>query len=308
MQAIQIKKYGDNSVLKSVQIPIPKPTPNQVLVKLKASSVNPVDYKIRSGFMAGMLAKEFPFTLGWEGAGLITEIGSEVNTLQVGDEVMVMPHFMEGGTYAEYVAVNEQEVAPKPKALTFNEASTIPFSIGTAYTSLIEDAQIAKGQKLLIHGAGGAVGQMAVQIAKIIGLYVIGTATGEKIKELQALGIDQVIDYQTTDFSKAVQHMDVILDLVGGETLAKSYPLLKKGGSIISTTQPPVETELNKHGIAGKMTFTSNNADKFKQINKWLDEGMIKVKSPLIFKLSDAVEALSLVENRSAKSKVVFEF
>lgn len=308
MQAIQIEEYGDNSVLKSVQIEIPKPKPDQVLVKLKASSVNPVDYKIRSGFMAGMLKKEFPFILGWEGAGVITEIGKDVNTFQPGDEVMVMPNFMEGGTYAEYVAVNEQEVVPKPEALSFIEASIIPFSIGTAYISLIEDAQIAKGQKLLIHGAGGAVGQMAVQIAKIIGLYVIGTATGENINELNNLGIDQVIDYRKTDFSKELQSLDVVLDLVGGETLAKSYPLLRKGGTLISTTQPPAESELNKYGISGKMTFTINNTDKFKQINKWLNEGLIKVKSPQIFKLSDAIDALSLVENRKAKSKFVFEF
>ncbi len=308
MQAIQIEQYGDNSVLKSVQIQIPKPNPNQVLVKLKASSVNPVDHKIRSGFMAGMLKKKFPFTLGWEGVGIITEAGGEVNSFQVGDEVMVMPNFMEGGTYAEYVVVAEQEVVLKPRTLSFNEAAIIPFSIGTAYTSLVEDAQIAKGQKLLIHGAGGAVGQMAVQIAKMHGLDVIGTASGENIKELQTLGIDQVIDYRTTDFSKELQNLDVILDLVGGETLAKSYPLLKKGGTIITTTQPPSKSELNKHGITGKMTFTTNNADKFKQIDQWLDEGLIKVKAPKVFELAAAMDALSLVEKRKAKSKVVFEF
>ncbi|UII26755.1 NADP-dependent oxidoreductase [Fulvivirga maritima] len=308
MQAIQINEYGDNSVLKSVQIQDPKPTANQVLVKLKASSVNPVDYKIRSGFMAGMLKKEFPFTLGWEGAGIITEVGSDVSSFHAGDEVMVMPNFMEGGTYAEYVAVNESEVVPKPKALSFSEASTIPYSIGTAYISLIEDAQITQGQKILIHGAGGAVGQMAVQIAKNNGLYVIGTASGEKIKELQELGINQVIDYRTTDFSEELQNLDVILDLVGGETLAKSYALLNKGGTIISTTQPLEKSELSKHGVSGKMTFFSNNGDKFKHINKWLNEGLIKVKAPQIFKLSHAMEALSLVENRKAESKVVFEF
>jgi NADPH:quinone reductase-like Zn-dependent oxidoreductase len=192
--------------------------------------------------------------------------------------------------------------------LSFNEASIIPFSIGTAYTSLIEDAQIAKGQKLLIHGAGGAVGQMAVQIAKINGLYVIGTATGDNINELLDSGIDQVIDYKTSDFSEKPKDLDVILDLVGGETLAKSYPLLKKGGTIISTTQPPEESALIKYGISGKMTFAHNSTNKFKQINQWLDEGLIKIKPPQVFKLSQAKEALSLVENRKAKSKIVFEF
>lgn len=307
MQAIQINNYGDNSLLKSVDVPIPTPSSTQVLVKLKASSVNPVDYKIRSGFMAGMIQRVFPFTLGWEGAGIITEIGTEVKTFKIGDEVMVMPNFKQGGTYAEFVAVNENEVIPKPQSIDFPEAAIVPFSFGTAYTALVIDAKIASGQKILIHGAGGAVGQMAVQIAKIKGLVVIGTATGDNINELLDLGIDEVIDYAQADFSKELKSLDVILDLVGGETLTKSYALLKKGGTIISTTQPPSQVELNAFGISGKMTQTRNHPDIFKQMNQWMDGGLIRVKKPRIFKLSEAKEALELVENRKSKSKIVFE-
>jgi len=308
MKAVQINNYGDNSLLQHVEVPIPQPKPNEVLVKLIASSVNPVDYKIRLGFMAGMLKKEFPFTLGWEGAGIITEVGKDVHSFKVGDEVMVMPNFMQGGTYAEYVVVDEQEVIPKPKSLSFKEASIIPFSMGTAYTALIEDAQIAAGQKLLIHGAGGAVGQMAVQIAKMKGLHVVGTAKGTNLKELIDLGINQVIDYTTTDFSQEVDGLDVILDLVGGETLARSYPLLKKGGTIVSTIQPPSESELNKYEITGKMTITRCNASIFKNIDQWIESGLIQIKEPQVFSLSEASEALSLVERRTSKAKIVFEF
>ena len=307
MQAVQINNYGDNSLLVNVDIPIPQPKPNQVLVKLKASAVNPVDYKIRSGFMAAFLKKEFPFTLGWEGAGIITEMGSKVTTYKVGDEVMVMPNFMQGGTYAEYVVVNEDEVIPKPTTIGFDKASFIPFSIGTAYTSLIHDAKISKGQKLLIHGAGGAVGQMAVQIAKIKELEVFGTAKGTHIKELADLGIDRVIDYSKNDFSQELAGLDVILDLVGGETLAKSYPLLKKGGTIVSTTQPPSEAELKKYGISGKMTLARSNESMFTIINQWIDSGLIQINNPQIFSLSDAKEALALVEGRKSTSKVIFE-
>jgi NADPH:quinone reductase-like Zn-dependent oxidoreductase len=307
MKAVQIHNYGDNSLLANVNIPIPQPMTKQVLVKLKASSVNPVDYKIRSGFMAGMMKKEFPFTLGWEGAGIISEIGDAVKTYKVGDEVMVMPNFMQGGTYAEYVAVKEDEVIPKPKTIGFDMASVIPFSLGTAYTSLINDAKISKGQKILIHGAGGAVGQMAVQIAKNKGLEVIGTARGAHIEELADLGIDQVIDYTKTDFSQELEDLDMILDLVGGETLAKSYSLLKKGGVIVSTTQPPSESELEKYGISGKMTLARSNDSIFKVINQWIENGSIQIKNPQVFRLSDAKEALALVENRKATSKVIFE-
>lgn len=308
MKAVQIDRYGDNSVLKQVEIAIPEAMPNQVVVQLKASSVNPVDYKIRSGFFAGQMTKQFPFTLGWEGAGVITEVGQEVSGFAVGDAVMVMPNFMQGGTYAEYVAVNANEVMHKPDAISFHEASVLPFSLGTAYSALIEDAQIEAGQQLLIHGAGGAVGQMAVQLAKSKGLEVIGTAAGQAIQELKDLGIDRVIDYTTTDFSAEVSNPDVVLDLVGGETLAKSYALLKKGGKIISTTQPPNPAELEKYGIQGKMTFTHFDAEKFGELTRLIEAGSIRVKQPLIVDFSKAQEALEMVENRTSKAKIVFEF
>lgn len=308
MKAVQIDRYGDNSVLNQVEIAIPEVLPNQVLVQLKASSVNPVDYKIRSGFFAGQMTKTFPFTLGWEGAGIITEVGQEVTGFAIGDAVIVMPNFMQGGTYAEYVAVNANEVMPKPTTISFAEAAVLPFSLGTAYVALMEDAQIEAGQKLLIHGAGGAVGQMAVQLAKSKGLEVIGTAAGQAIQELNDLGIDQVIDYTTTDFSSEVANLDIVLDLVGGETLAKSYALLKKGGTLISTAQPPNPEELEKFGINGKMTMTHFDAGTFQELTRLIESGSIRVKQPVIFDFSKAAEALSLVENRKSKAKIVFEF
>lgn len=308
MRAIQIRKYGDNSVLEQVEIPIPQPMPNQVLVQLKSSSVNPVDFKIRSGFLSSVLPKTFPFTLGWEGSGIITKVGNEVKKYKEGDEIMLMANFMQGGTYAEYVAVNAEEIMLKPKFLSFAEASIIPFSLGTAYTALIEDAQIKKGQQILIHGAGGAVGQMAIQIAKVAGLKVVGTATGNNLQEIISLGVDIAIDYNNTDFSTVVKDVDVVLDLVGGDTLNKSYALVNKGGIIVSTTQPPNPAELNKHSISGKMTQTRANPIMFDKISEWLEAEKIKVKQPQAFPFSNAKEALSLVENRKTQSKIVLEF
>lgn len=308
MKAVQINQYGDNSVLENVEIAIPTILPNQVLVKLKASSVNPVDYKIRSGFFASQMTKSFPFTLGWEGAGSIAEVGNEIGRFAIGDDVIIMPNFMQGGTYAEYVTVNEDEIFRKPVSMEFTSAAVLPFSIGTAYTALIEDAKIEQGQKILIHGAGGAVGQMAVQIAKNKGLFVVGTASGENINELRNLGIDQVIDYSTNDFTSELNDLDVILDLVGGETLAKSYGIMKKGGVIVSTTQPPSPSELTNYGLSGKMTMTSLKSINFDEVTRWIDEGKIKIKQPQIFALQDAQEALALVENRKSKAKIVFEF
>lgn len=308
MKAIRIQQYGDNSVLENVEVPIPSLSSNQVLIKLKASSVNPIDYKIRSGYLSAQMPKQFPFTLGWEGSGIVTEIGSDIIKFAVGDEVILMPNFMEGGTYAEFIAINENELMKKPKSLDFTIASTLPFSLGTAYTTLIEDAQIQEGQRLLIHGAGGAVGQMSVQIAKNKGLFVIGTATGTNIEELRELGVDSVIDYMKDDFAVQVKDLDVVLDLVGGETLAKSYSLIKKGGIIVSTVQPPDTNQLNHYNIHGKMTFTRFDSDKFSQAINWVSEGKIKVKQPDIYTLSQAKEALATVEDRKTKAKIIFQF
>lgn len=305
MQAVQINKYGDNSVLEQVDIPIPKILPDQVLVKVKYASVNPVDYKIRSGFMAGVLPKSFPFTLGWEASGIITDTAHDVLNYKTGDEIILMSNFMQGGTYAEYVAVNAGEIMSKPTSLDFADAAVIPFSLGTAYTALLMDTQIMPGQKLLILGAGGAVGRMAIQIAKNLGLEVTGTAKGNDIQELLSLGIDHVVDYTKADYFDALNDFDVVLDLVGGETQAKSFKTLRKGGTIVSTTQPPDSGELQHYGLNGKMTRTKCDPEKFAMPLQWLEEGKIKVKKPQIMNFGSAKEALALVENREAKSKIV---
>lgn len=305
MQAVQINKYGDNSVLEQVDIPIPKILPDQVLVKVKYASVNPVDYKIRSGFMAGVLPKSFPFTLGWEASGIITDTAHDVLNYKTGDEIILMSNFMQGGTYAEYVAVNAGEIMSKPTSLDFADAAVIPFSLGTAYTALLMDTQIMPGQKLLILGAGGAVGRMAIQIAKNLGLEVTGTAKGNDIQELLSLGIDHVVDYTKADYFDALNDFDVVLDLVGGETQAKSFKTLRKGGTIVSTTQPPDIGELQHYGLNGKMTRTKCDPEKFAVPLQWLEEGKIKVKEPQIMNFGSAKEALALVENREAKSKIV---
>ena len=308
MKAIQINQYGDNSVLPEAEIEIPFIEPNQVLVKLKASAVNPVDYKIRSGFMQAQLPKNFPFTLGWEGAGVITSLGTEIKNYKIGDEVILMPNFLQGGTYAEYVAVNADEIIRKPADLEFENAATLPVAWSTAWTALVKDINIRPQQNILILGAGGAVGKMAVQIAKKYGLNVTGTATGEDIITLETFRIDEVIDYKSTDIASLKKKFDVVLDLVGGEFLKKAYALVKKGGSIISTTQFPDTEMLSKYSIHGKMTFTTMDKTAFDQLFIWLDKDEIQLKSPDIFELHQAKEALALVENRKIKNKIIFKF
>jgi len=307
MKVIEIQNYGDSSTLKKVETVKPTIGNEQVLIKIKASSINPVDIKIRMGYLAGMLPKTFPIVLGWEASGIIEEVGSQVKDLTIGDEVYTMPNFMQGGTYAEYVAVNSNEVALKPTTISFAKASTVPMVAGAAYTSLIKVAQVSSGQKILIHGAAGAVGSYAVQMAKEKGLYVIGTATGTGIEFLKNLGADEVIDYTTTDFLKAINDLDVVLDLVGGETLEKSYNLLKKGGILISTVMPPSADKAIELGIRVAMTNTAPDVAMLNEIAKLIDAGKLKVQEPILSTLDNAQTDHQLLENRTAKGKIVFQ-
>ena len=308
MKAVEIKNYGDSSTLQVVETAKPAIGNNQVLIKIKASSINPVDLKIRMGYLAAMLPKTFPIVLGWEASGIIEAVGTQVQNLKVGDEVYTMPNFMQGGTYAEYAAVNENEVALKPKTISFEKASTVPMVAGAAYTSLLKVAQVSNGQKILIHGAAGAVGSYAVQMAKEKGLYVIGTASGAGIELLKNLGADEVIDYTTTDFSTIVNDLDVVLDLVGGETLEKSYTLVKKGGILVSTVMPPSAEKAIELGISVAMTNTEPDVAMLNEIAKLIDAGKLKVQEPILSTLDHAQADQQSIENRTAKGKIVFKF
>ncbi|MEP6749165.1 MAG: NADP-dependent oxidoreductase, partial [Bacteroidota bacterium] len=307
MKAIQLNEYGPATNLKPVTVDKPAFAANQVLIKIKASAVNPVDVKVRAGTMARVMPKTLPTILGSEAAGMVEETGSDVKRLKKGDEVYTMPNFFSGGTYAEYVSVNENEVALKPASLSFVQAAAVPVGAGTAYTAIIKTANMQPGQKILIHGAAGAVGSFAVQIAKIKGAYVIGTASGAGINIIKSIGADEVIDYTKTNFSTAVKDMDVVLDLVGGETLMKSFTVIKKGGLLISTVMPPPADKAAAAGIKAQMIQTQPDAVMLTEIATWIDEGKIKTQAPIVLKLDQAQQAHEMIENKTAKGKLVFE-
>jgi NADPH:quinone reductase-like Zn-dependent oxidoreductase len=307
MKAIQLNEYGPASNLTLATVEKPAFAANQVLIKIKASAVNPVDIKIRSGMMAKVMPKTFPLVLGSEAAGIVEEAGSDVKKLKKGDEVYTMPGFNGGGTYAEFVAVNENEVSLKPKSLSFIQAAAVPVGAGTAYTAFIKDADIQPGQKILIHGAAGAVGSFAVQIAKAKGAYVIATASGAGVDLVKLLGADEVIDYTKADFS-AQKNLDIVLDLVGGETLVKSFAVVKKGGLLLSTVMPPPADKATAAGIKALMIQTQPDAAMLTEIATWIDEGKLKTREPVVLTLEQAQQAHEMIENKTAKGKLVFAF
>ena len=307
MRAVQINQYEAAAFLKVEEIAIPTLQNNQVLVAVQYSGVNPADSKIRSGAMQQGLPKQFPFTLGWELAGIVEQVGASVTKFTKGDAVYSMPNFQQGGSYAEFIVINENEVALKPKTISFIEAAAIPMVAGAAYTSLFKFGKIKAGQKILIHGAAGAVGSFAVQMAKSAGAYVIGTAKGDGITLLQSLGADEIIDYSTTDFSTTVNEVDMVLDLVGGETQMKSFGSIKKDGLLLSTVMPPSNEKAAEAGITAAFVFTTPDQNMLEEIATMIDNGKLKITTPVVLPLADAKKAHEMMENRTAKGKVVLE-
>ena len=271
------------------------------------SAVNPIDSKISSGAMQQGLSKQFPFIPSWELSGIVVQVGTSVTKFKKGDEVYNMPNFQQGGSYAPFIAINENEVAFKPQTITFIQAAAVPMVADAAYTSLFKFGKIKANQKILIHGAAGAVSSFAVQMAKNAGAYVIGTAAGEGIALLQSLGADEIINYTTADFSIVVNNVDIVLDLVGGETQMKSFGIIKKDGLLLSTVMPPSNEKAASAAINAAFVFTSPHQNMLAEIAAMIDNGKLKITTPAVLPLAEAKKAHEMIENRTAKCKVVLE-
>lgn len=304
MKAIQFSNYGDSSVLKLTEIDKPSFKENEVLIKVGAITVNPFDMKVRSGSMKDQIPTQFPSIPGSDLAGVVDAVGDKVTRLKVGDEVFATTF---GGTYAEYVALNEAQVAIKPSNISINEAAALAVPIVTAYSVLVETAKLEKGQKVLIHGAAGAVGGVMVQMAKAIGAYVIGTASGNGIELAKDFGADEVIDYKTQNFATLVKDADLVVDTVGGETQAKSFEVLKKGGHLISIVMPPPPASAEKFGVHAQFISSTPSFKKLEFGKKLVEDGKIKSHIAKTLKLEQAAEAQDLVSNGGINGKVVLE-
>lgn len=303
MKAIQITAFGDTSVLTMHGVDKPSPKANEVLIKIAATSINPLDIKIRTGSMQQVMPVQLPFTPGTDLAGVIEAKGEEVSRLKVGDMVFATTF---GGTYAEYIVMHEKNVSTIPQNVKLDEAVALAVPLSTAYTLLV-DEPVEAGQRILIHGAAGAVGAVAVQMAKALGAYVIGTATGEGLALLKSLGADEVIDYKNQDFSSTVKDVDRVLDLVGGETQKKSYAILKKGGTLLSTVMPTSDELAQQYGISAKFVNSMPSLKKLTFGKNMVEENKIKPHIAKTLKLEDAALAQDLVSKGGLNGKIVLE-
>lgn len=307
MHAVQIHRYGGPDVLAFEEAPRPTAGPGEVLVRVYATSVNPFDCAMRAGYMANYFSITFPAILGTDVSGVIAEVGESVSSFAPGQEVYARGGVTRAGTYADYAVVPAGDVAAKPTSLDHLHAAGIPHALLTAWQGLVEIAAVAPGQTVLIHGAGGGVGHLALQLAKLRGATVIGTASinADLVREL---GADQAINYTTTRFEDVVQDVDVVLDLVGGETLERSWAVLKPGGFLISAVQMPSETQAHAHGVRSALIMTAPPIGPvLTEVAALVDAGQLRPHVSHTLPLSEMRTAHALVEGRHTGGKVTIQ-
>jgi NADPH:quinone reductase-like Zn-dependent oxidoreductase len=306
MKAIVIHEYGGPEVLKYEDVPRPEPKDDQLLVRVIAAGVNPVDGMIRSGMFASE-KRVFPIILGGDIAGVVEKVGSKITKFKAGDPVFAYVSLDNSGGYAEYALVTEREAAPKPKSLTYVEAAAVPIVAMTAWQALIDTAKLKWGQTVLIHGGSGGVGSFAIQIAKARGANVIATASTANQDLLKQLGTDVAIDYTKQKFEDIAKDVDVVLDSIGKDTLARSYGVVKKGGIIVSLVARPNQAELAKHGIRGVALNVEPDSKELAEIGKLIDEKKIRVIVSQTFPLSEARQAQEQVATGHTRGKIVLK-
>src|SRR2546430_8446478 len=307
MKAIVVHEFGGPEVLRYEDTPKPAPKENEMLIRVIAAGVNPVDDGLRSGHYSKYFGPKPPFTPGSDIAGVVEKTGVQITKLKVGDAVYAYLDLDRGGGYAEYALANEKEAALKPNSLTFEEAAATPIVALTAWQALIDTAKLSPGQTVLIHGGSGGVGTFAIQIAKARGAKVLATASTPNQDLLKQLGADVAIDYTKQKFEDVAKDVDVVLDSVGKDTLARSYGVVKKGGFIVTLVSRLDQAELDKHGIRGASLSVNPDSSELAEIGKLIDANKIKVIVSQTFPLSEAMKAQEQVATGHTRGKIVLK-
>ncbi|WP_234574181.1 NADP-dependent oxidoreductase [Bacillus cereus] len=328
MKAMIIDRYG-KVPMRMAEVPTPEISEYEVLAEIHAASINPIDFKIRDGKVKMLLKYEMPLILGNDFAGVITKVGSKVTRFKVGDEIYARPRKNKIGTFAEYIAIHEDDIALKPKNLSFEEAASIPLVGLTSYQALHDIMQLQKGQKILIHAGSGGVGTFAIQLAKIMGAIVTTTASEAGANLVTSLGADEIINYKTEKFEDILKNYDAVFDTIGGATLEKSFNIIKRGGNIVSISGMPnarfgkefgsgfFKTLLfslaskkltaleKKHNAQYSFLFMKPSGDQLRTIANYIEAGEIKPVIDRVFPFEDAQKAMEYSEAGRAKGKII---
>jgi NADPH:quinone reductase-like Zn-dependent oxidoreductase len=306
MRAIRQQSFGGPEVLQLVDVDRQEPGPTEVLVRVRAAGVNPVDWKCRAapGFLGAP-----PFTLGWDVSGVVEAVAVGVNRFAPGDEVFGMPRFpREAGAYAEYVTAPSRQLARKPARLSHVEAAGLPLAGLTAWQILVDTADVRPGQRVLVTAAGGGVGHLAVQVAKARGAYVIGTARRVKHQFLRELGADEVIDYTATDVAGATGDLDLVVDLLGGQSSVRAVPTLRPGGLLVPVTgggDPAIHTAAAAHGVRVARFLVEPDHAGLEALAALVDARQLRVEIDSVLPLADASKAHELGEAGRTRGKIV---
>lgn len=306
MKAVRIHEFGGPDKLVYEDAPKPEAKDGEVLIKIAAAGINPVDSMIGAGKMEAMVHHTLPLILGWDAAGTVEAVGAGVTNFAPGDAVFAYADIRVNGACAEYIALPAAIVCPKPASIDFAAAAAIPLAGTTAWEALFEQAALTSGQTILIHGAGGAVGGFAVGFAKAHGATVFATATGDDVAYVQGLGADTVIDYKTEKFEDVAHSVDVVLDTLSGDTRARSWATLRDGGVLVSTlpgADAPADTAAR--GVVGKSFSAHPDSAYLAEIGGLVDAGKVKVRVGATFPLSEAKQAQEQAAGGHTKGKVV---
>ena len=325
MKAFVVTHYGPDG-LRAADIPTPPVGPRDVLVDVKAASVNPLDKMVRNGEFKQLLKYKPPFVLGHDVAGVVTEIGSDVDGFAVGDEVFARPRDLRIGTFAEYIAIDEDDVALKPTTVSLQEAAAVPLVALAAWQILVDTAHIEPGQKILVHAGAGGLGSTVIQLARHLGAHVATTVNGARAELVRNLGADVVIDYTTQDFAEILSDYDVVLDAVGGENLMKSLTVLKPGGLALGVAGPPdagfarqlgapkpfefvlsflsrkVRRAAQKVGVRYAFFFMHSSGAQLRQLAELYEAGRLRPVIDTTFSFDQTLQALAYVESGKAKA------
>ncbi|KAA1397822.1 NADP-dependent oxidoreductase [Aeromicrobium ginsengisoli] len=327
MRAFIVESYGKDG-LRAVDLPKPKVGPLDVLVRARAASINPLDKMVRNGEFKQLLKYKRPFVLGHDVAGVVVEVGADVRNFAPGDEVYARPRDLQIGTFAEFVAIHEDDVALKPQSTSFDEAAAVPLVALAAWQTLVDLAHVKPGQKILIHAGAGGLGSTVVQLAKHLGAYVATTAHTDDIERARALGADEVIDFTKTDFSEVLAGYHVVLDSLGGTNLEKSLTVLRRGGLAISVVGPPdpsfaaqlgqpilkpvmallsrkVRNRAKKLGVNYSFFFMKASGAQLTELAALYDNGTLQPVLDRTFPFDQTLEAMAYVEQGLASGKIV---
>lgn len=329
MKAFVINRYSKDESLQLVDLTEPIIKENEVLVEIHATSVNQLDTKIKTGEFKLLLPYKFPLILGHDVAGIIKKVGSKVSQFKVGDEVFARPADFKIGSFAEYIAINENDIALKPKNISMEEAASFPLVALTVWQAFVEKANLKKGQKVFIQAGSGGVGTIAIQLAKHLSATIATTTSADNVDLVKSLGADIVIDYKTQDFETILEIYDLVLNSQDGKTLEKSFRILKSGGKVVSISGPPdtdfakeiglswfmktaifffsrkAKKQAKKLNVDYSFLFMQANGKQLSEIGKLIEAGVIRPIIDKVFSFEQTNEAMSYVASGRARGKVI---